>query len=41
MIIHGMLHLSGLDDHCEEDIAEMRAAENSALGILENFIGKK
>lgn len=41
VIIHGMLHLCGLDDHCEEDIAEMRAAENSALGILENFIGKK
>ena len=41
VIIHGMLHLCGLDDHCEEDIAERRAAENSALGILENFIGKK
>lgn len=41
VIIHGMLHLCGLDDHCEEDIAEMRAAENSALRILENFIGKK
>lgn len=41
VIIHGILHLCGLDDHCDEDIAEMRAAENSALGILENFIGKK
>ena len=41
VIIHGMLHLCGLDDHCDEDIAEMRAAENSALGILGNFIGKK
>ena len=41
VIIHGILHLCGLDDHCDDDIAEMRAAENSALGILENFIGKK
>ncbi len=38
VIIHGMLHLCGLDDHCDEDIKEMRAAENSALQKLKNFI---
>ena len=38
VIIHGMLHLCGLDDHCEEDIKEMRAAENAALENLKNFI---
>ena len=38
VIIHGMLHLCGLDDHCEEDIKEMRAAENSALEELKKFI---
>ena len=41
VIIHGMLHLCGLDDHCDEDIKEMRAAEDSALDILKNFIGNK
>ena len=41
VIIHGMLHLCGLDDHCDEDIAQMRAAENSALEKLKNFIGSK
>ncbi len=41
VIIHGMLHLCGLDDHCDEDIKEMRAAENSALEHLKNFIGNK
>ena len=41
VIIHGMLHLCGLDDHCDEDIKEMRAAENSALELLKNFIGNK
>lgn len=39
VIIHGMLHLCGLDDHCDVDIKEMRSAENSALEILKNFIG--
>lgn len=34
VIIHGILHLLGWDDHCEEDIAEMRAAEDSALALL-------
>ena len=34
VIIHGILHLLGWDDHCEEDIAQMRAAEDSALALL-------
>ena len=34
VIIHGILHLLGWDDHCDEDIAEMRAAEDSALALL-------
>lgn len=34
VIIHGILHLCGLDDHCEEDIKEMRDAEASALELL-------
>ena len=38
VIIHGMLHLCGLDDRCDEDIKEMRAAENAALENLKNFI---
>lgn len=37
VIIHGILHLCGLDDHCEEDIREMRSAENSALESLQNL----
>jgi rRNA maturation RNase YbeY len=34
VIIHGILHLLGWDDHCDEDIAQMRAAEDSALALL-------
>lgn len=34
VIIHGILHLLGWDDHCEDDIAQMRAAEDSALALL-------
>ena len=28
VIVHGLLHLIGYDDHCDEDIAQMRAKEN-------------
>ena len=35
VIIHGVLHLCGLDDHAEEDIKQMRDAENLALQELE------
>ncbi|RMG57639.1 MAG: rRNA maturation RNase YbeY [Bacteroidetes bacterium] len=33
VMIHGVLHLIGLDDHSEEDVAAMRAAEEAALQI--------
>lgn len=36
VIIHGILHLSGLDDKLEEDAISMREAENSALKQLYN-----
>ena len=35
VIIHGVLHLLGLDDHSEKDIKQMRDAENQALQVLE------
>ena len=31
VMIHGVLHLMGYDDHSEKDIVSMRNAENSAL----------
>ena len=31
VIVHGLLHLIGYDDHTEEDIAQMRAKENYYL----------
>ena len=34
VIIHGILHLSGLDDSSEEEEKAMRDAENSALEML-------
>ncbi len=34
VIIHGILHLSGLNDLTEEDEIAMREAENSALEML-------
>ena len=35
VIIHGILHLIGYDDHCEEDIAQMRSKENYYLSLRE------
>ena len=35
VIIHGVLHLCGLDDYAEDDIKQMRDAENLALQELE------
>jgi rRNA maturation RNase YbeY len=35
VIVHGILHLIGYDDHCEEDIKEMRAKENYYLSLRE------
>ena len=40
VIIHGILHLCGLDDHCEEDIKEMREAENLSLEKLSVILKK-
>lgn len=33
VIVHGVLHLIGYDDHSEEDIAQMRAKENYYLSL--------
>lgn len=33
VMIHGVLHLLGYDDHSEADIAAMRAAEANALAM--------
>lgn len=38
VMIHGVLHLLGYDDHSPEDIAEMRHQEDSALEL---YYGKK
>ena len=35
VIVHGVLHLIGYDDHSEEDIKEMRAKENYYLYLRE------
>ena len=34
VIIHGVLHLIGFDDHTEEDVKEMREQEEKALELL-------
>ena len=35
VIVHGILHLIGYDDHTKEDIAQMRAKENYYLSLRE------
>ncbi|MGQ1947367.1 rRNA maturation RNase YbeY [Geofilum sp. OHC36d9] len=35
VMIHGLLHLIGFDDHTEDDIAEMRFQENYWLSKIE------
>lgn len=40
VIIHGILHLTGYDDHTYEDSAAMRQAENESLQLLENLLVK-
>ena len=35
VIVHGILHLIGYDDHNDEDIAEMRSKENYYLSLRE------
>lgn len=41
VIIHGVLHLCGLDDHEEDDIKEMRQAEDIALDQLHSLLNKQ
>lgn len=38
VIIHGILHLCGLNDQSEAEKKEMRAAENAALDLLKDFL---
>jgi len=33
-VVHGSLHLAGLDDHCDEDRIEMRAGERAMMNAL-------
>ena len=40
VIIHCILHLLGWDDHSEEDIKEMRKAEDSALDLLDQMLAE-
>ncbi|MBQ1858026.1 MAG: rRNA maturation RNase YbeY [Bacteroidales bacterium] len=35
VIVHGVLHLIGYDDHTKKDIAEMRSKENYYLSLRE------
>ena len=35
VIVHGILHLIGYDDHCDTDIIEMRKKENYYLSLRE------
>lgn len=34
VMVHGILHLSGFDDHTEEESLEMRRAEDEALALV-------
>jgi len=38
VIVHGVLHLIGYDDHTEEDIKMMRYKENYYLKLRENLL---
>lgn len=38
VMVHGLLHFMGYDDHSEEDIAIMRAKENEYIKILDEHI---
>ena len=33
VMVHGVLHLIGYDDHCDDDIKEMRSKENYYLSL--------
>ena len=38
VIVHGLLHLMGYDDHKDEDITQMRAKENACLQLRETLL---
>lgn len=38
VIVHGILHLVGFDDHSEEDIAVMRSKEDYYLGLRSKLL---
>ena len=38
VIVHGILHLVGYDDHSEEDIAVMRSKEDYYLGLRSQLL---
>ena len=38
VIVHGILHLVGYDDHTEEDIAVMRSKEDYYLGLRSKLL---
>ena len=40
VLVHGLLHLLGFDDHTPEDIAEIRKAEEEALTLLKTITAK-
>ena len=40
VIIHGILHLIGFDDHSDEDIAQMRRREDQALALLQQMLSE-
>lgn len=37
VIVHGLLHLVGYDDHSDEEIAVMRSKEDFCLNLLQNI----
>lgn len=37
VIVHGLLHLIGYDDHSDEEIAVMRSKEDFCLNLLQNI----
>jgi probable rRNA maturation factor len=39
VMVHGLLHLIGYDDHSDSDIAQMRAKENYYLELRRSFLG--
>lgn len=38
VMVHGLLHLIGYDDHTEEDVKTMREKENQYLGIRSHIL---